>query len=240
MASTNKTTHYDLPQWIGTDKPTFLGDFNSAFNKIDATMYTADNNATNAVNTANQANSTAGEANTAVQGLTETVNDNTAKITTVTNLANTTAEKVNNIVQQSARNVCFSIGTYLSSFSPVVNQNVNFSTITIGNAKFLSIYGVLDISYTGSPTSTDIAATNLIQGTQLFKNAVEQMGTGTRRLNNIGTMIYPADGNTNSCPIDYRSEQNSILRLSSIDGNVTANSNITFSVQAFIYLGLSN
>ena len=38
MASTNKTTHYDLPQWIGTDKPTFLGDLNGAFSTIDTQL----------------------------------------------------------------------------------------------------------------------------------------------------------------------------------------------------------
>lgn len=38
MASTNKTTNYKLPQWIETDKPTFLGDLNNAFSTIDTTM----------------------------------------------------------------------------------------------------------------------------------------------------------------------------------------------------------
>lgn len=38
MASTNKTTNYNLPQWIGSDKPTFLGDLNNAFSTIDTTM----------------------------------------------------------------------------------------------------------------------------------------------------------------------------------------------------------
>ena len=31
MASTNKTTNYSLPQWVGSDKPSYLGDFNDAF-----------------------------------------------------------------------------------------------------------------------------------------------------------------------------------------------------------------
>lgn len=38
MASTNKTTNYNLPQWIGSDKPTWLGDLNNAFLTIDTTM----------------------------------------------------------------------------------------------------------------------------------------------------------------------------------------------------------
>lgn len=55
MASTNKTTHYDLPQWIGTDKPTFLGDLNGAFSTIDTQLYTAVTNAENANDNATSA-----------------------------------------------------------------------------------------------------------------------------------------------------------------------------------------
>lgn len=38
MSSTNKTTNYELPLFIGTDKPTWLGDFNGAMNKIDTAV----------------------------------------------------------------------------------------------------------------------------------------------------------------------------------------------------------
>lgn len=36
MSSTNKTSHYNLPQFIGSDIPTWLGDFNSAMSAIDS------------------------------------------------------------------------------------------------------------------------------------------------------------------------------------------------------------
>ena len=38
MASTNKTANYDLSQFVGTDRPTWLGDYNSDMAKIDAQM----------------------------------------------------------------------------------------------------------------------------------------------------------------------------------------------------------
>ncbi len=38
MAFTNPTPYFGLPGYIGTDKPTFLGDFNTAFSTIDTTM----------------------------------------------------------------------------------------------------------------------------------------------------------------------------------------------------------
>ena len=38
MASTNKTTNYDLSQYTANDKPTYLVDYNSDMNKIDNQM----------------------------------------------------------------------------------------------------------------------------------------------------------------------------------------------------------
>ena len=38
MASTNKTENYDLSQFAGTDRPTWLGDYNSDMAKIDAQL----------------------------------------------------------------------------------------------------------------------------------------------------------------------------------------------------------
>lgn len=41
MASTNQTTHYELSQYIGTDKPTYLVDYNGDMAKIDSGIYGA-------------------------------------------------------------------------------------------------------------------------------------------------------------------------------------------------------
>lgn len=35
MTATNKTTNYKLSQFVGTDRPTWLGDYNSDMSKID-------------------------------------------------------------------------------------------------------------------------------------------------------------------------------------------------------------
>lgn len=60
MSSTNKTTYYKLSQYIGTDKPTFLGDYNADMSKIDVGIHGVQETAT----TANQ---TAGSAETIAQ-----------------------------------------------------------------------------------------------------------------------------------------------------------------------------
>nr|DAW95339.1 MAG TPA: major outer membrane lipoprotein [Caudoviricetes sp.] len=66
MSSTNKTTYYDLSQYIGTDKPTYLGDYNSDMSKIDGAIHGVQETAT----TANQ---TAGSADAKVTQVTENV-----------------------------------------------------------------------------------------------------------------------------------------------------------------------
>lgn len=48
MASTNKTPNYDLPQFIASDKPTWLGDVNGAMLAIDTAMHDNAEDATNA------------------------------------------------------------------------------------------------------------------------------------------------------------------------------------------------
>lgn len=48
MSSTNKTTHYELSQFLGTDKPAWLNDYNSDMNKIDAGINTAQTTASGA------------------------------------------------------------------------------------------------------------------------------------------------------------------------------------------------
>lgn len=48
MSSTNKTTNYELSQFLGTDKPAWLNDYNADMNKIDAGIHTAQTTATGA------------------------------------------------------------------------------------------------------------------------------------------------------------------------------------------------
>ena len=66
MSSTNKTNYYKLSQYIGTDKPTYLGDYNSDMSKIDAGIHKVQETAT----TANQ---TAGSAEAKVTALSPSV-----------------------------------------------------------------------------------------------------------------------------------------------------------------------
>lgn len=48
MSSTNKTSNYDLSQFVSTDKPAWLTDYNQDMTKIDSGINTAQNTATGA------------------------------------------------------------------------------------------------------------------------------------------------------------------------------------------------
>lgn len=94
MSSTNKTEHYDLPQWVGSDKPTFLGDFNSAFLSIDKALYQAKADADNAVDVANQANTASATAEPRISRLESQMSNNNATLTTLQNTINTNKIKL--------------------------------------------------------------------------------------------------------------------------------------------------
>lgn len=56
MPSTNKTTHYELNQYKDTDKPTYLGDYNSDMQKIDLAIKEVDTKTEDAVSKSEIAN----------------------------------------------------------------------------------------------------------------------------------------------------------------------------------------
>lgn len=65
MGHTNSTTHYGLPQFLTSDKPAWLTDFNNAMSDIDAGLYTAQSDANTAGTNASQALLDASAASTA-------------------------------------------------------------------------------------------------------------------------------------------------------------------------------
>lgn len=75
MGYTNKTTHYELPQYVATDKPKYLTDFNETMVAIDTQLYTnataaetAQTAAEGAQSTADGAVSSIGTLNTQING----------------------------------------------------------------------------------------------------------------------------------------------------------------------------
>lgn len=96
MPATNKTTNYDLPIFIASDKPAWLTDWNGAMTAIDTAVASAsqqgasaDGKATTAQSTADTANATAKTALTTAQTAEATANEaNSRSISNLTSISN--------------------------------------------------------------------------------------------------------------------------------------------------------
>ena len=160
MASTNKTTNYELSQYIGTDKPTYLSDYNGDMYKIDAQMKVNADNVATAISSAQTATTTANQANTTANSANTTAN---SASTTATN-AQTTANSALSTAT-TAQSKANEVETELNSFEQKLNfthfDNVALSDITVSNGTkntsnltvasnddgdVAKIYGILDIT----------------------------------------------------------------------------------------------
>lgn len=98
MSSTNHTTNYDLSQFIGSDKPTYLGDYNSDMSKIDTQMKANANAAASAQSAAGSAQSAASKAQSAVDEMEsdiESLNTDVSGLQNSVQSANSTAAAAN-------------------------------------------------------------------------------------------------------------------------------------------------
>lgn len=92
FASTNKTANYDLPQFVGTDKPTWLGDFNEAMADIDTGMHKNASDIASMQSDVASATSAASQASSDVATLTGTVNTLSGTVASVQTTANNASQ----------------------------------------------------------------------------------------------------------------------------------------------------
>ena len=111
MSSTNKTTNYQLSQFIGIDKPAWLTDYNQDMSKIDSGIDTAQDTATaasgkadaNATNIGDLANLTTGVKTSLVAAINE-VDGHADTAQETANTAQTTATNANTKSTQALNN----------------------------------------------------------------------------------------------------------------------------------------
>ena len=90
MGYTNKTSHYELPPWIAGDKPSWLGDMNTAMLNIDTAIAASDASAS-------AAESSAAAANAQVQAQEAKITKNATDIQALTESLADTQGEVNNV-----------------------------------------------------------------------------------------------------------------------------------------------
>lgn len=153
MASTNHTTNYNLPQYVGGDKPTYLGDFNTAMAAIDTQMKLNADNAAQAIGDSASAVSVANTANTTANTANSKADANTSSINTITG---TTIPAV-----QSTAN------------SALLQANTNATAITGLDTR------VETLENTTSDLSTEIQRFNLTNFRQIQVSDVTVYGGGS-------------------------------------------------------------
>lgn len=157
MSSTNKTTNYNLSQYIGTDKPTYLGDYNSDMLKIDTALKANADSASNAASTAGAAQAVASDASKKVQNLNDSVTANSADIaglktknaqqdSSIQNASNTASSALNK-ANQNDHNIA-DINTRNQWIQGTNIHNTGLPNYTKGswNCSYNRLSGLLNIS----------------------------------------------------------------------------------------------
>ncbi len=146
MSSTNKTPNYDLSQYVGTDKPTYLGDYNGDMLKIDAQMKENADAATNAQSSAGEAVTKAGQALDEATQLDSRMSEAESKITSLQNTSTSLTENVSSQGQKitslegSAEQAAeFMDGAIWTDFTPIA-MNTGVADNVSGNRTMSACY----------------------------------------------------------------------------------------------------
>lgn len=153
MSATNSTPNYDLPQYVATDKPTYLGDFNKAMLDIDTNMKSIDNKASSAESSVATANSNASQAlENANQASTKA--DNAQATATQAQSTATTAKNTADTAQSTA--------TEAQNTANTANETANMNTQNINKMKsWTEPVSIIDSALSSSPTSSLNCSYNL-------------------------------------------------------------------------------
>ena len=205
MSFTNSTPNYGLPQYVGTDKPTFLGDFNNAMSKIDTALHNNEQNAGEGLAELQQAQAALTETQETltevqtevanVSGIASTVNQNVQQALSAANDATTAANSATSQIQpavtaanqasadaQAAQQVANGNVATLNELTERVTslegQTIGEYTVDISQLLYLEIGGHSD-----NPT----AKFNVPEGQKV--KAIQYYLTGGQSLNNMKILV---------------------------------------------------
>lgn len=193
MSSTNSTSHYELSQFVGSDKPAWLGDYNSDMAKIDAGVYQAQSTATGAdgkADTNATAIGTLANLTTSEKGsLVGAVNEVNTAVGTAQNTANTATQGVEDLSTYFNINTFTQISTPTTSNGSITTHGIYVARNSAGTLG--KVYGFVGLNNlnansvtvtlpnTGFATDKDIN----IQGLGIFQ------GDQTKSIFNLTTVI---------------------------------------------------
>lgn len=172
MSHTNSTPNYNLPQFIGADKPSWLNDVNGALTAIDTQMKANADSATTADTKATTANTSIGSltnlATTAKTDIVSAVNEVNSKAgvaqetansaTSTATIANTNANKALNDIN------LFNLNSFTDLTVSTTNGSVNTANVKVAknaDGSLAKIYGSIYMTGMTSTATVTISDTGL-------------------------------------------------------------------------------
>lgn len=155
MGATNSTLHYQLSQFISTDKPAWLQDYNGDMQKIDTGINGALTAAESAQNSADSASSGVSTLGDAVSALTTTVSGHTSDITDISGDVNTIESLIGNGTPTAGDHTLIgAINTNTNDISDLSEEpdllgsstNTSFETVTLPAGKRFSDYRLVIVA----------------------------------------------------------------------------------------------
>ena len=193
---TNSTKNYELPQFIGSDKPTWLGDVNTAMANIDTAMGTNASNISSLSTRVTNTEGVASQASSDVASLTGTVNTlsgNVQSVTTTANNAQSTATSALNTANTAngKADTNASAITSLDTRMDTAEANIaNFNLTTYNSASVTRSTGTYDfnnqaLSYALNSDGSLAKIYGRVTATNVTKAGIATMSTPLRPKSDI-------------------------------------------------------
>lgn len=248
MSFTNHTPNYNLPQYVGTDKPTFLGDFNNAMSTIDTALHNNEQNAGEGLSELQQAQAALTETQETltevqtevanVSGIASTVNQNVQQALSAANDATTAANSATSQIQpavtaanqasadaQAAQQVANGNVTTLNQLSERVTalENSVVNEIT-GGISFIVPFG----SISAAIDNASIVTINAPSGTKI--KSLKFNFTEFKALSGLGATFVVKPNDSAGVTWDYDSYPATGTEIPITLGENTTNVTITMNI----------
>lgn len=236
MASTNKTTGYELSQFIGTDKPSWMGDYNGDMLKIDTALTSINATATGAQSSAASAISQAQSAQQTANSALQNSNNNASNIDNIKNLLNNTTINTTPISQNTTGYFVLTYSKYIKVIKgfiaiastgltqttvvddrdtafPMQSVPLNVFNLSVGNIST----GPNILIGIGTLSGLDAIANNILPIYAYYDgaNTIFYGKYGTSLIQNIKAGIYIGSCNTilNDQPLNYSLSLTDLMSL---------------------------
>lgn len=205
MSHTNSTTHYNLPQFVGTDTPGWLTDVNSAMSSIDNAIFarqqeSVSNSDAITANTAAISGLTT-RMDSAEQNITDTGDQVSAHTASIATLQSQVTQNTGDIAGLATRvtNLDGTDVSYDPAGTDLTATDVQ-AAITEVNTKVASAGGI-DLLWTNSDPTQTFAAQDIVLDLTDYKMLVIAVKWSTTRTE-MASVTVPKDGLDYSIVID--------------------------------------